>query len=142
VSTQILPNTSNRPLNDREKRLQQRLFSDTLNFPTEFKSWHVRSLETSDVALLMTNVVGLTTTLGLDAGQTGTLSILNTGACVLYAGTDMPTGTLLCNGAVYDTSAYPELFKVIAYTFGGSGATFQVPNITAPGAGLKYVIVT
>ena len=137
-----LPQVDNRPLTDRERRLQQRLFSDTFSFPQTFKTWHVRSLETSDIALQMTNVIGLVNTLGLGAGQTGAISLLNTGCCVLYAGTDVPKGSLVCNGASYDRSAYLALFNVIGYTFGGSGSTFQVPNIAAPGAGLKYLIVT
>jgi len=130
------------PLTPREQRLQRRLLSDPFGFPNEFKSWHVRSLETSDIALSMTNVVGLTTTLGLDKGQTGTVGLLNTGSVVLYAGADVPPSSLVCNGTAYTTVAYPDLFAVIGYTFGGSGGNFQVPNIAAPGAGLKYVIVT
>lgn len=142
VSESQAPRSDSRPLNDREKRLVQRLLSDPFSYPMAFKTWHVRSLETSDVALLMTNVVGLTRTLGLEPGETGTVSLLNTGCVLLFAGTTLPPGSLLCDGAVYDRATYPELFNVIGYTYGGSGSTFQVPNIAAPGAGLKYVIVT
>ena len=136
------PVYDNRPLTDREQAQLQRLLSDPISFPPEFKNWIVRSLEISDVALNMTNVVGLTKTLGLDKGMTGTLGILATGTCVLFAGTTLPPEVLLCNGAVYNTSVYPNLFNVIGYTYGGSGSTFQVPNIAAPVTGTKWVIVT
>jgi microcystin-dependent protein len=39
-----------------------------------------------------------------------------------------PIGWLLCNGQSVTTSAYNELFAVIGYTYGGSGANFSVPN--------------
>lgn len=38
------------------------------------------------------------------------------------------TGWLLCNGASYSTTDYPNLFAVIGYTFGGSDSQFNVPN--------------
>ena len=39
-----------------------------------------------------------------------------------------PRGWLRCDGASYNTVDYPELFEVLGYTFGGSGASFNVPN--------------
>lgn len=39
-----------------------------------------------------------------------------------------PIGWLLCNGQSVSTSLYSELFAVIGYTYGGSGANFSVPN--------------
>jgi microcystin-dependent protein len=39
-----------------------------------------------------------------------------------------PRGWLRCDGASYNTVDYPELFAVLGYTFGGSGASFNVPN--------------
>jgi microcystin-dependent protein len=40
-----------------------------------------------------------------------------------------PVGYIPCNGASYATTAYPALYAVIGYTYGGSGATFNVPNL-------------
>ena len=37
-------------------------------------------------------------------------------------------GWLLCNGASYSATDYPDLFAVIGYTFGGSENNFNVPN--------------
>jgi microcystin-dependent protein len=39
-----------------------------------------------------------------------------------------PTGYLLCNGASVSTTTYADLFAVIGYTFGGSGASFTLPD--------------
>ncbi|WP_052272271.1 phage tail protein [Leisingera sp. ANG-M7] len=35
---------------------------------------------------------------------------------------------LLCNGQSISTTSYPELFAIIGYTFGGSGASFSLPD--------------
>lgn len=136
------PRVDARPLNLNEQQLLQRLLSDPTALPLEFKSWLVSYLSISDLALQMNNVVGLTTALGLNPGSTGTLALLNTGTCVLYAGTTLPANVVLCNGGAYDTALYADLFKAIGYSFGGSGASFNVPNIPGPVAGTQWVIVT
>jgi microcystin-dependent protein len=43
--------------------------------------------------------------------------------------TTIPPKWLRCNGDSYATSAYPELFAVIGYFYGGSGANFNVPDL-------------
>lgn len=53
------------------------------------------------------------------------------GAIMWFAGSAAPLGWLLCNGASYTTSLYASLYSVIGYTFGGSGANFNVPTISA-----------
>jgi len=40
----------------------------------------------------------------------------------------VPDGWLLCNGQEVSTGDYPELFKAVAYLYGGSGATFNLPD--------------
>jgi len=132
------PRSDSRPLNEQEQALMQRMFSDPLSIPMEFRTWLVNWLEISDIKLPMNAVIGLTTTLGLDPGMSGALGMLSTGSCILFAGTTLPTGTLLADGSLYNVSAYPELAKVL----GATGSTFNVPNIPAPVAGTKWVIVT
>jgi microcystin-dependent protein len=39
-----------------------------------------------------------------------------------------PLGWLICNGASLSTTTYANLFAVIGYTYGGSGANFNVPD--------------
>ncbi len=50
-----------------------------------------------------------------------------------FSGTGSPaTGEWIpCDGASYSTALYPDLFAAIGYTYGGSGATFNVPNETS-----------
>jgi microcystin-dependent protein len=38
---------------------------------------------------------------------------------------------LNCDGSSYPTAAYPALFTAIGYAYGGSGATFNVPNFAS-----------
>ncbi len=52
------------------------------------------------------------------------------GAMLDYAGVAAPSGWLLCDGSNYATATYPNLFTAIGYTWGGSGANFNVPNMT------------
>lgn len=60
------------------------------------------------------------------------------GEVIDYAGSTPPAGWLNCDGQAYATAAYPNLFGVIGYTYGGSGAVFNVPDCrgrTTVGAG-------
>ena len=60
------------------------------------------------------------------------------GKIEMYGGSSAPSGFQLCDGASYDTTAKAALFAVIGYTYGGSGANFNVPDLRgriAVGAG-------
>lgn len=39
-------------------------------------------------------------------------------------------GWLICDGRAISTSTYNLLFQVLGYTYGGSGATFNLPNMS------------
>jgi microcystin-dependent protein len=52
-----------------------------------------------------------------------------TGMISIHSGSAAPTGWLLCDGTSYGSASYTTLFNVIGYTFGGSGANFNVPNL-------------
>lgn len=55
-----------------------------------------------------------------------------------FGGTVAPAGYLLCDGATYLVTDYPELFAQIGYYFGGSADDFNVPDLVnrvAVGAG-------
>jgi microcystin-dependent protein len=54
---------------------------------------------------------------------------VNTGIVVPWGSASIPSGFLLCDGTSYSTSTYAALFAVIAYTYGGSGASFLVPDL-------------
>jgi microcystin-dependent protein len=44
-----------------------------------------------------------------------------------------PSGWLLCDGTLYPVATYPALFGAIGYTYGGSGASFNVPDCRGRG---------
>lgn len=52
-----------------------------------------------------------------------------TGSVIPHFGKSVPQGYLLANGQGVSKTLYPELFGVIGYDFGGSGDTFNVPNL-------------
>jgi len=50
-----------------------------------------------------------------------------------------------CNGATLSKTAYPELFTILGYTYGGTGDDFNVPdmqNLFVVGTGSAYNIGT
>ena len=54
---------------------------------------------------------------------------VNTGIVVPWGTASIPSGFLLCDGTSYDTTTYAALFAVIGYTYGGSGASFNLPDL-------------
>ena len=54
---------------------------------------------------------------------------VNTGIVVPWGSASIPSGFLLCDGQSVSTSTYAALFAVIAYTYGGSGGNFNVPDL-------------
>lgn len=53
------------------------------------------------------------------------------GTIVAFGANAIPQGWLLCNGAPIDRRTYANLFKVIGTTFGGSGNTFNLPDLAS-----------
>src|ERR1051326_3139076 len=73
------------------------------------------------VAVGGTNVATFTAQ-GLQTNQTPI------GMVVDFAGSTAPTLWLLCFGQSLSTTTYAALFAVIGYTYGGSGANFNLPD--------------
>jgi microcystin-dependent protein len=78
-------------------------------------------------------------------------ALMPTGAIMAYGNASAPTGFLLCNGSSVSTSTYTSLYSLIGYTYGGSGSTFNLPNMststyvstgTSTGTYIKYIIKT
>ena len=71
-----------------------------------------------------------------------------TGTILDFAGpaVNVPTGYLVCDGASYSTTTYATLFAALAYTWGGSGANFNVPDlrgkVTIGVSGSAYPLAT
>ena len=55
--------------------------------------------------------------------------VIPSGSVFWFAASTPPTGFLECNGASISTVTYATLFGVTAYTFGGSGANFNLPDL-------------
>ena len=72
--------------------------------------------------------------------ETSRINIIPEGTILTSVVATAPEGYVLCNGASYSstnvaTNKYRRLFNAIGYSFGGSGASFNVPNFL--GAVLK-----
>jgi microcystin-dependent protein len=67
----------------------------------------------------------------IQTGDTSQQEWDGTGGIALYAGSDVPTGWLLCNGAEISREDYKRLFDVISTTYGvGNGnTTFNLPDL-------------
>lgn len=67
------------------------------------------------------------------------LGLVPSGTLLAFAGTNVPLGWLLCNGASVSRSTYPNLFTAIGTTWGSlDGGSFNLPDMrgrTAIGAG-------
>ena len=61
--------------------------------------------------------------------QLGNVSSVLSGTIFYTANSTVPAGYLLCNGALISTTTYSALFSAIGYTYGGSGATFKLPDL-------------
>lgn len=65
-----------------------------------------------------------------DKLDSAAVSVLMPTATVLpYAGSTAPTGYLVCAGQSVLVATYGDLHGVIGYTYGGSGASFNLPDL-------------
>ncbi len=55
--------------------------------------------------------------------------VMPVGSIMPYARSTAPEGWHFCDGSSHGTGDYPDLFDVIGHTYGGSGASFHVPNL-------------
>lgn len=51
------------------------------------------------------------------------------GSVIMGGWSSIPDGFLECDGSSYSTTTYADLFAAIGYQFGGSGSSFNVPNL-------------
>ena len=59
---------------------------------------------------------------GIDAGAPA-------GSIIYHAASSAPSGYIKANGASLSTTTYATLFAAIGYTYGGSGGSFNVPDL-------------
>jgi microcystin-dependent protein len=84
--------------------------------------------EVQDLQQLTTSLQNNITALQTQANTIQSSIIRTIGSIIMVMSPTVPPYTLLCNGTLYSTTAYPELFAVIGYNYGGSGTQFAVPN--------------
>jgi microcystin-dependent protein len=72
--------------------------------------------------------VAATDAVNLAQAQALIAALFPSGMAAPFFGTAAPAGWLACDGTSYATATYPGLFAAIGYTYGGSGANFNVPN--------------
>jgi microcystin-dependent protein len=94
--------------------------------------WNAEHTITSSAGVVLGRPVGATPATGPVAEiaiPTLLGSVMPPGVIMAYGGLTAPTGWLLCNGTSYAVATYSALAGVIGYQFGGSGASFNVPNL-------------
>lgn len=75
-------------------------------------------------------IVGLIGSVQADlANQISNIRTVPAGSVFYVAMLDVPVGYLVCNGASLSTTSYPSLFAAIGYTYGGTGGTFNLPDL-------------
>jgi len=78
--------------------------------------------------------VAPTASVGTSTTQIATTAFVQaaglTGEVKMWATGTAPSGYLFCNGQSVSTTTYAALFAVIAYTYGGSGGSFNVPDFS------------
>ncbi len=57
------------------------------------------------------------------------MSNVPTGAVLAHAGSSIPDGFLLCNGALISRTTYSELFTAIGTLYGAGDGTFKLPDL-------------
>lgn len=62
------------------------------------------------------------------------------GTIAAFGAATAPEGWVKCDGTLYSTAKFPELYKVVGTTFGSGAGTFGVPNLAATWANTIWVI--
>ena len=70
---------------------------------------------------------GAVTSAKLDAGAVSVL--MPSGSLMPYAGSSAPTGFLICDGSAKNTTTEASLFAILQYNYGGSGTSFNIPDL-------------
>lgn len=108
------------PITDKNGLLNQSFLGLSRNF-----SW--TGIQTWNTATSSFNAglnIATTTQFGVYGG-----GLTPPGSIIAYASTTAPAGWILADGTSYPTGRYPNLFQVIGYSYGGSGANFSVPDL-------------
>lgn len=84
----------------------------------------------SHVYMVYPNLAVISASAGPEPEPEPETQAVPSGAIMQYAGDTAPTGWVFCHGQpLSKTGTYANLFAAIAYSYGGSGDTFYVPNL-------------
>jgi microcystin-dependent protein len=93
----------------------------------------IRMYSGGDLALTLTETGGAIIEGDLEVKGAVTfdvsLNAIPAGVVTMFAFGSPPPGWLNCDGTSYSTTTYARLFAVIGYGYGGSGASFNVPDM-------------
>ena len=72
----------------------------------------------------------------------GNIPTIQVGTIILYPGTVLPPGYLLCDGTIYLIAKYSALSAALGPTYAvtGSSVRFSVPTLPSPVTGINYII--
>jgi microcystin-dependent protein len=59
----------------------------------------------------------------------GAVEGVTTGLIIPWSSSTVPSGFLECDGSSVSTTTYANLFAVVGYVYGGSGASFNLPDL-------------
>lgn len=62
------------------------------------------------------------------------------GGIIISASLNIPANYLECNGQAVNSEDYPYLYKAISGETDSPDTTFNLPTLTSPGSGMKYII--
>lgn len=105
-----------------------KLLSDPTYFPIEFRRWLKDYIENSEITISQSQIIG-----GGSGGGSTNPTNLPAGIILPFAGAAIPKDALICNGADFLRTLYPDLFSAIGTTWQGAsnpGADrFRVPDL-------------
>jgi microcystin-dependent protein len=97
-------------------------YSLNLNAPTGYSINF--NINNTTYALLSSNIFQAT-----NLSVSNNFNLIPPGTIIMNMSSTIILGYFLCDGSSYSTSVYSNLFGVISYNFGGSGSSFNVPDL-------------
>jgi len=85
--------------------------------------------------LSVPTIIGNPNFTGVPTIQTGAvksiISVVKVGEIKMFISNTVPNNFLKCDGSLFLVADYTDLFNIIGYTYGGSGAYFAVPDFSS-----------
>lgn len=101
----------------------------TLGVPAAANGTHTGTTAVQTLNVSVAATVPTPTAAGHSARKDYVDARLPAGFVSAFAGGTAPTGWLECDGSSIAVASYPDLHAAIGYTYGGSGASFNLPDL-------------